>query len=100
MTQTLPRPLAALPLLQPKEDQRARALELEAAVEDRLATRSQRFRCGTALFHEDLPRAGNLNVLRIDAGVEPLDPSALIQFTDELQRGLPQRSIRVVDDER
>jgi hypothetical protein len=39
-------------------------------------------------------------VLRVDAGVEPLDPHALIQFTDELQRGLPQRSVRVVDDER
>jgi hypothetical protein len=100
MTQTIPQPLAALPLLQPKDEQRARALDLEAAVEDRLATRTQRFRCGTALFHEDLPRAGSLNVLRVDAGVEPLDPHALIQFTDELQRGLPQRSVRVVDDHR
>lgn len=99
-TPTIPRPLAALPLLQPKEEQRARALDMELAVEDRLATRTQRFRCGAALFREDLPRAGSLNVLRIDAGVEPLDPHALIQFTDELQRGLPQRSIRVVDDER
>ena len=99
-TETTPHRLAALPLLQPQDEQRARALDLEAALEDRLATRSQRFRCGTALFHEDLPRAGNLNVLRVDAGVEPLDPHALIQFTDELQAGLPQRSVRVVDDHR
>jgi hypothetical protein len=99
-TPTLPNALAALPLLQPKEEQRSRALDLERAVEDGLATRCQRFRCGTALFHEGLPRAGTLNVLRIDAAVEPLDPQALLQFTDELQNGLPQRSIRVVDDER
>jgi predicted N-acetyltransferase YhbS len=102
MTQTpiLPNPLAALPLLQAKEEQRARTLELELAIEDRLASRSQRFRCGTALFREDLPRAGSLNVLRVDAGVEPLDPQAMLQFVDELQHGLPQRSLRVVDDVR
>jgi predicted N-acetyltransferase YhbS len=102
MTQTAPapHPLAVLPLLEPRVEQHARTLDLEAAIEDRLATRTQRFRCGTALFREDLPRAGSLNVLRIDAGVEALDPSALLQFVDELQHGLPQRSIRVVDDER
>jgi hypothetical protein len=99
-TPTLRSPLAALPLLQPKEEQRARALDLERAIEDGLATRAQRFRCGTALFHDRLPRAGTVNVLRIDAGVEPLDPHALLQFADELQQGLPQRSLRVVDDER
>lgn len=79
---------------------RADALALEARIEDGMATRTQRFRCGTALFRDDLPRAGQFNVLRVDGGVPPLDPQALMQFVDELQDGLPQRSIRVVDDER
>jgi hypothetical protein len=94
------RPLAVLPVVQDREDQLAYALELELRLEDRLATQSKRYRCGTALFRNELPRAGTLNVLRVDSGVEPLDPHALMQFTDELQAGLPQRSIRVVDEER
>jgi hypothetical protein len=84
----------------PRAEARGRALELEALIEDRLATRTTRFRCGTALFHDEFPRAGALNVLRVDSGVPPLDPDALMQFTDELQAGLPQRSLRVVEDER
>ena len=94
------RPLAILPVVQQKEDQLAHALELERMLEDRLATTSSRYRCGTALFRMELPRAGSLNVLRVDEGVDPLDAEALLQFTDELQVGLPQRSVRVVDDER
>ena len=87
-------------LAMPREEQRTRALELEALIEDRLATRTTRYRCGTALFQDEFPRAGALNVLRVDSGVPPLDPQALMQFTDELQAGLPQRSLRVVEDER
>jgi GNAT superfamily N-acetyltransferase len=99
-TELTNRPLAVLPVVQAKEDQRAHALELERMLEDELATDSRQFRCGTALTRNELPRAGNLNVLRIESGVEPLDPAALMEFTDELQSDLPQRSIRVVDDER
>lgn len=100
-TETPPRPLAPIrPLSLPRTEQRDRALELEALIEDGSATRSRRFRCGHALFNDDFPRAGALNVLRIDRGVPALDPDALMQFTDELQGGLPQRSVRVVDDER
>ena len=94
------RPLALLPAVQAKEDQLAHALELERLLEDRLASSSRRYRCGTALFRSDLPRAGGLNVLRVDSGVEPLEPQALMQFVDAIQRGLPQLSVRVVDDER
>ena len=94
------RPLAVLPAVQAREDQLAHALELERLLEDQLATSSKRYRCGTALRRDDLPRAGNLNALRVDSGVEPLDPRALMQFTDELQGGLPQRSLRIVDEER
>ena len=105
MTQTTQIPTAppALPgrfLTFDPETYRAEALELEALLEDRAATRSQRFRCGTALFRDDLPRSGQHNVLRVDAGVPPLEPGALMQFVDELQEGLPQRSLRVVEDER
>lgn len=103
MTQTEipPRPLAPIrPLSLPRHEQRARALELEALIEDGGATRSSRFRCGQALFNDDFPRAGALNVLRIDSGVPALDPDALMQFADELQAGLPQRSMRVVEDQR
>ncbi|HEX8742484.1 MAG TPA: GNAT family N-acetyltransferase [Thermoleophilaceae bacterium] len=83
-----------------RDEQRALTLELESLLEDRLATRTQSFRCGTALFNEDFPRAGALNVLRVESGVPALDPGALMEFVDELQAGLPQRSIRVIDDER
>ena len=100
-TQTPPRPLAPIrPLSLPRDRQRERALELEALIEDGLATRIRRFRCGHVLFNDDFPRAGALNLLRVEAGVPALDPEALMQFTNELQAGLPQRSVRVVDDER
>jgi hypothetical protein len=99
-TELTQRPLAVIPAVQRKEDQLLHALELERLLEDRLATATTQYRCGTALFRTELPRAGNLNVLRVDAGVEPLDPNALLQFADELQAGLPQRSLRIVDHER
>ena len=87
-------------MIMPRDEQRARALELEALLENRLAARAQQFRCGTALFHDGFPRAAALNVLRVDAGVPSLEAEALMEFATELQAGLPQRSLRVVDDER
>jgi predicted N-acetyltransferase YhbS len=84
----------------PLDQQRSRALELEAMIEDGMATRARRFRCGHALFNDDFPRAGSLNVLRVERGIPALDPVALMQFTGEIQAHLPQRSVRVVDDER
>jgi hypothetical protein len=84
----------------PALEQRGRALELETLLEDGLATRVQRFRCGTALFNDAFPRAGGINVLRVDGDVPPLDPPALMEFVDRLQAGLPQRSVRVVDGDR
>jgi GNAT superfamily N-acetyltransferase len=87
-------------LAMPRDEQCARALELEALLEDRLASRARQFRCGTALFNDEFPRAAALNVLRVESGVPALDAQALMEFTDELQAGLPQRSLRVVDDER
>lgn len=99
--QTLARPLAPIrPQSLPRIEQRERALALESLIEDGAATRTRRFRCGHALFNDDFPRAGGLNVLRIDEGVPALDPDALMHFVDEIQAGLPQRSLRVVDDER
>ena len=79
---------------------RADALALEALVEDRLATRTERFRCGSGIFRDEVPRAAALNALRVESGVPPLEPAALLEFVDQLQDGLPQRSLRVVDDER
>jgi GNAT superfamily N-acetyltransferase len=87
-------------MIMPREEQRARALELEALLEDRLATRTQQFRCGTALFNDAFPRAAALNVLRVDSDVPSLEGQALMEFATELQAGLPQRSLRVVDDVR
>lgn len=84
----------------PWPEQRAHALALEERIEDSLATRTRSFRCGTGLFNDDFPRAGALNVLRVESAVPTLDPAALMQFTDELQAGLPQRSLRVVEDRR
>lgn len=106
MTQMTQGPTATAPALPGRfltfdpDTYRADALALEALLEDGGATRTERFRCGTALFRDDLPRSGQHNVLRVDAGVPPLDPNALMQFVDGLQEGLPQRSIRVVEDER
>jgi hypothetical protein len=84
----------------PRAEALASAVELEALLEERLATRAKHYRCGTALFNDEYPRAGGLNVLRVDSGVPALDAEALMHFTDQLQSGFPQRSIRVVDDER
>ncbi|HEX8066209.1 MAG TPA: GNAT family N-acetyltransferase [Thermoleophilaceae bacterium] len=78
--------------------QRALALDLEADLEERLATRVERVAAGAAIFRDDLPRAGNLNVLRVDPESEAREPAELMQVVEELQAGLPQRSIRVVDD--
>jgi hypothetical protein len=75
------------------------ALALEAELEGRLATRVESFRSGLALFRDDLPRVAELNVLRIDPSVEVSDPADLLDFVDHLQAGLPQRSIRVVEDD-
>jgi predicted N-acetyltransferase YhbS len=99
-TESPQRPLAALAAVQSKEDRLAHALDLERLLEERLATDVRRYRCGTALSRRELPHVAALNVLRVDGGVESLEPGALMQFTDELQTGLPQRSLRVVDDER
>jgi predicted N-acetyltransferase YhbS len=98
-TQLSQRPLAALAATQSKEDKLAHALDFELLVEDRLATEHTPYRCGTALFRRDLPRVAALNVLRVESGVEALDAAALIEFADGLQTGLPQRSLRVVDDQ-
>lgn len=79
--------------------QRQRALALEAELEGRLATRVETFHAGLALFREDLPRVAELNLLRVEPGLEAIEPADLLDFVDHLQAGLPQRSIRVVDDE-
>jgi hypothetical protein len=103
MTTRAPSAASALPgrfLSFDPETYRADALALEALLEDGAASRSERFRCGTALFRDDLPRSGQHNVLRVESGAPSLEPDALMKFADELQDGLPQRSIRVVDDER
>lgn len=100
MAQTQPTLRPVPRMMMPRDEQLARALELEALLEDRLASRTQEFRCGTALFNDAYPRAGALNVLRVNAGVPSLEGGALMDFATELQEGLPQRSLRVVDDER
>jgi GNAT superfamily N-acetyltransferase len=78
-------------------DHRMRALALEAELEGRLATRVETYPAGLALFRDDLPRVAELNLLRLEPGTEP-EPGTLIDFVDQLQAGLPQRSLRVVDD--
>jgi hypothetical protein len=100
MTQTPPALAPIRRLSLPRSEQRTLALELESRIEDGLATRSRSFRCGTGLFNFDFPRAGSLNVLRVEAGVPPLEAEGLMEFADDLQAGLPQRSVRIVEDER
>jgi hypothetical protein len=75
-----------------------RSLALEAELEGRLATRVETYPAGLALFRDDFPRVAELNLLRLDSGAES-DPADLMDFVDQVQAGLPQRAVRVVDDE-
>ena len=90
-----PAPVAAPPTL----DARARALEFQRRLEDALATRVEPTAWGAAVFRDDLPRVADLNVLRVSEPLDGLDAAALMDQAEDLQAGLPHRSIRV-DDER
>src|SRR5436309_8859018 len=78
-------------------DLRARALEFQRELDDSLATRVESMQWGAAIFRDDLPRAVDLNLLRIDAAGADLDAHALMAEADKLQAGLPHRAVRVLD---
>ena len=71
------------------------------AVEDATATRRERFRWGTALFHEDFPLVWDFNFLRVDAA--PRDTTAAqLAAEAELVQGaasLRHRKLTVEDED-
>jgi len=76
---------------------RSRALEFQRELDELLATRVEPMQWGAAIFRDDLPRAVDLNLLRIDAAGADLDAHALMAEADKLQAGLPHRAVRVLD---
>jgi GNAT superfamily N-acetyltransferase len=78
-------------------DPRTRALEFQRALDESLATRVEPTPWGAAIFRDDLPRAVDLNLLRVDSADSALDAAALTAEADNFQSGLPHRAVRVPD---
>ena len=78
-------------------DLRARALEFQRELDDSLATRVESQPWGAAIFRDDLPRAVDLNLLRIEPAGSALDAAALMAEADTIQAGLPHRAVRVLE---
>ena len=78
-------------------DLRARALEFQRELDDSLATRVESQPWGAAIFRDDLPRAVDLNLLRIEPAGSALDAVALMAEADTIQAGLPHRAVRVLE---
>jgi GNAT superfamily N-acetyltransferase len=76
-----------------------RALEFQRHLDRVLATRVEETAWGAAIHRDDLPRVTDLNVLVVDRGADGLDAPALMAEADQVQAGLPQRAIRVDDQE-
>ncbi|HEX8075947.1 MAG TPA: hypothetical protein VF545_13315 [Thermoleophilaceae bacterium] len=79
-------------------DARTRALEFQCRLEDELATRVEPTDWGAAVFRDDLPRVADLNLLRVSEPLGGMDAAALMDEAENLQAGLPHRSIRVEDE--
>lgn len=81
-------------------DQLERCLEFRAELTARCASRVERFRLGSAFFHDALPRVWSLNLLLVDRGVE-VAAAELAAEADRLQgaAGLRHRRISIFDDD-
>lgn len=78
----------------------ARVLAFDAALENRLCTRTEVFEWGTALFHSDFPNVYDLNYLRVEDGESRPTADALAAEAERIQggAGLRHRKVRVTDE--
>lgn len=74
--------------------------EFRLRIQERSCTRTERFRWGTAFFHDRLPRVWDLNFLRVEGAPPDLDARALAGEADRLQgaAGLEHRMVSIEDD--
>lgn len=74
--------------------------EFRLGIQERSCTRARRFKWGTALFHDRLPRVWDLNFLRVDGAPQDIDARALAAEADRLQgaAGLEHRMVSIEDD--
>ncbi|MBA3350204.1 MAG: hypothetical protein H0T12_06575, partial [Actinobacteria bacterium] len=73
--------------------------EFRHGIQERSCTRRERFRWGTALFHDRLPRVWDLNFLRVEGAPPDLTARALAAEADRFQgpAGLDHRMISIED---
>src|SRR3954447_25393971 len=74
-----------------------RAWKLDRAIDERAAGRVEPLDVGIALFSEDLPSVYDANLLRIDSGLDGLDPDSLEQLVESVQRDLDHRKLILPD---
>ena len=81
-------------------DTLARIEAFERDLEQRLCTRTERTRFGTAYFHEDFPRRWDSNFVWTDPPLDGVEAEALAADADEVlgHAGLEHRVLWVADD--
>ncbi|MDQ3784227.1 MAG: GNAT family N-acetyltransferase [Actinomycetota bacterium] len=74
--------------------------EFRLRIQEKSCTRKARFRWGTALFHDRLPRVWDLNFLRVEGAPQDLVARALVAESDRLQgaAGLEHRMVGIEDN--
>ncbi len=78
----------------------ARATAFDAALHERLCTRTEPFQGGRAFFHSDFPDVHDLNYLQIEDLSSDLEASALADEADRVQgaAALKHRRVQVADE--
>jgi ribosomal protein S18 acetylase RimI-like enzyme len=74
-----------------------RAWQLDRAIDERAARRIERLDGGIAFFSEDLPSVYDANLLRVDRGLDELDPDSLEQLVESVQSDLDHRKLILPD---
>ncbi len=74
--------------------------EFRLGIQERSCTRKEKFRWGTALFHDRLARVWDLNFLRVEGSPPDIGARALAIEADRLQgpAGLEHRMVSIEDD--
>src|SRR5205823_4666350 len=75
------------------------ALAFQRHLDCALATRVDETPLGTAIYRDDLPRVADLNLLIVERVPPGLFATALMVEVERHQAGLPQRALRVDDQE-
>ena len=83
----------------PRQARLEDALRVQRDLDRALATRVEETPLGTAIYRDDLPRVADLNVLIVDYVPPGLYATALMVEAGRHQAGLPQRAVRVDDQD-